>query len=172
MAAVAGNEMEHKVDAVALVVGLAPQRASLPSRPVPTMAFRGFEDIWVPYAGGKAGAAWIEHAEVQARNRAILNGADPIPEITSVPGADGIKLHYKGTSPVILYRLYSHGHNWPGKPAQSYETALQLWKSTPHGDRMAEFFDVSVEDLAKDNSRVSPLDATVLMLDFFDNFVN
>jgi polyhydroxybutyrate depolymerase len=108
-----------KVAGIAMVAGENFAPPCQPSRPTPVLMFHALDDPVLPYAGGQVartdpGYPTVIGAEAQARSWARRDGCGANPVAT--PLKKGIvRLAWPNCrAPVVLYRLPTGGHDWPG----------------------------------------------------------
>ena len=160
-----------RISGIGLVSGTATVAgycaAPPPARAVPVMAFHGTADPMVPYAGGPIGAGLRRSgrggrgrdgtrgmclaAEQLGADWARIDDCAPAPEVVTLPMPGGelpvvrLAWHDAGGPRVVLHRIEGGGHTWPG---------------------------VTTARRAAQGTGPSTLDATGLLLHFFDGLVD
>jgi polyhydroxybutyrate depolymerase len=109
--------------------------------PVPVIAFHGFEDPIVPYAGGglnsvtianqnfykgalPAGLATPTGVDESMARWAEHNGCDPEPVEERVSPEVRKQIWSNCDAPTVLYIVDNGGHAWPGKPQPAFEASF------------------------------------------------
>jgi polyhydroxybutyrate depolymerase len=118
-----GNELSHRIAAVAPVAGTLALEKVKPARPLPLLHFHGTADTIVPYdRPARSGASRFiafQSAPESVRLWAEATGCGRDPVIEEVKEVKGSRKHtYRGETggEVILYQLEGAGHVWPGQP--------------------------------------------------------
>ena len=142
----------YRFAAVAMVAATLPSTCPAQVRP-PAIAFHGTADPIVPFTGGTVQAEGGQHfgttapgAEGAIAKWAEHNGCGPTPANRNI-GTDVIERRWTGCGPgadVTFYRIEGGGHTWPGS------------------------IDLRKAGFAFLGATTATIDATALMLDFFD----
>lgn len=129
--------------------------------PVPIIAFHGFADPIVPYAGGglssvtianlnfykgdlPAGLATPPGVDESMRRWAEHNGCDPEPVEERASPEVRRRTWQACDAPTVLYIVDNGGHAWPGKPQPAFEA--QFGHGTSEIDATALLFELFFED--------------------------
>jgi polyhydroxybutyrate depolymerase len=119
-----GNELSHRIAAVAPVAGTLALSKVKPARPIPLLHLHGTADSIVPYdRPGRSGASrFIAFQSVpdSVRLWAEATGCGRDAQVEEVKEVKGSRKHtYRGGEEggeVILYQIEGAGHIWPGQP--------------------------------------------------------
>jgi polyhydroxybutyrate depolymerase len=119
MAATVGCAFADRFAGIAMVAGENFSAPCKPARPLPVLMFHALDDPNLPYAGGAVAGAdpgypTVVGAETYAKWWAENNGCGP-DRIETKLNAGIVRFSWPSCgAPVVLYRLPTGGHDWPG----------------------------------------------------------